>query len=210
MLEKRKIIHIIGRGFTLLGSDMDTDRIIPARFLKCVTFEGLGDHVFEDDRHQLAGAHPFDLPSNKGANILLAGENFASGSSREHAVPALTQWGIKAIIALSFAAIFRGNATGNGLVCVTVDPETHALINGEIEAGADEITVDLVAKSILIKGEGSTSNFKCDIPDYDRDVLTEGNWDEMAVCLEAGPLIEETAARVPFYITQPETVSAAA
>jgi len=106
-----KIDHVVGKAFYLPGNNMDTDRIIPARFLKCVTFQGLGANVFRGDRDKLEGKHPFDLPENQDRSILVVDENFGSGSSREHAVPALMQYGIKAIIGLSFAAIFRGNAS---------------------------------------------------------------------------------------------------
>ncbi len=113
-----KEIHTVtGRGVPLVLDDIDTDRIIPARFLRCVTFDGLGEHAFEDDRRQ-DPAHPFSQPQFQGANILIAGRNFGCGSSREHAPQALVRWGIQAIIAESFAEIFFGNCTGLGVPCV--------------------------------------------------------------------------------------------
>lgn len=195
----KKITSISGGGFHLTGNDVDTDRIIPARFLKCVTFEGLGNHVFEDDRAQLAGQHPFDNERNKGCNILVVDENFGSGSSREHAVPALTQWGIQAIIGLSFAAIFRGNAVGNGLVCVTVERDVHDLITREISLGAFAVHIDLEKMEVTTEHASESDPMPCAMPDSHRENLMTGAWDDIATCLEAGSAIEETAARLPYF-----------
>ena len=105
------ISKISGRCVSLIGDDIDTDRIIPARFLKCIDFDSLGESVFDDDRKTLKGNHPFDLEANKGASILIVNSNFGCGSSREHAPQALMRWGIKAIIGESFADIFYSNCT---------------------------------------------------------------------------------------------------
>ena len=205
MLKKIKVIS--GRAFRLPGNDVDTDRIIPARFLKCVTFEGLGKHVFEDDRAQLNGKHPFDDPSNKGCNVLIVDENFGSGSSREHAVPAIMQWGIQAIIGLSFAAIFRGNAVGNSLACVTVNKKDHAKILKrckkvrQVNVNLEKMEVTILPQFILEQFAGffGYNRFKCQMPDSHREKLITGTWDDLATCLEAGSLIEATAARLSYF-----------
>ncbi len=195
----KQIKKIVGGGFYLPGNDVDTDRIIPARFLKCVTFEGLGNHVFEDDRAQLAGQHPFDDKENKGCTILIVDENFGSGSSREHAVPALTQWGIQAIIGLSFAAIFRGNAVGNGLACVTVSREVHNYITRQIYEGAFDVHIDLEEMTVCTEHASVSDPMPCEMPDSHREKLITGTWDDIATCLTAGNAIEETAARLLYF-----------
>jgi len=199
-MDKALIIYgVKGGAFHLKGDDIDTDRIIPARFLKCVTFEGLGENVFKDDRLQAGGEHPFDDAENLGREVLVVDQNFASGSSREHAVPALTQFGIKAIIGRSFSAIFSGNAVGNGLICVTVDEKSHDELLDLVGQGS-EVEINLDAMRITLSGSGSATFFPCYMPESHRDKLTTGTWDDIATCLDAGEAVDQTAASLPYFL----------
>ena len=128
-----KITQINGQCISLIGNDIDTDRIIPARFLKCVNFDSLGESVFEDDRATLKGQHPFDLEENKNATILIVNSNFGCGSSREHAPQALMRWGIKAIIGESFADIFYSNCIAIGIPCFTLPKKSIQVIQKYID-----------------------------------------------------------------------------
>ena len=119
-----KINQISGKAIPLIGNDIDTDRIIPARFLKAITFDGLGESAFIDDRTALKGEHPFDQPQYQSAEILIVNRNFGCGSSREHAPQAIAKWGIKALIGETFAEIFFGNCVAIGIHCVTAQADT--------------------------------------------------------------------------------------
>ena len=143
------IDRVEGRACVLRGNDIDTDRIIPARFLRAVTFDGLGEHAFEDDRIQAKGDHPLDDERFAGANILIVGENFGCGSSREHAPQALMRWGFRAFIGKSFAEIFAGNCTALGLPHVTLDPDDLAALMDSVTLDPDQqVTVDLEARTV--------------------------------------------------------------
>ena len=141
------IARIAGRGIPVRGNDIDTDRIIPARYLRSITFEGLGAYAFEDDRK--SSAHPFDDPRFPGASILIVNANFGCGSSREHAPQALMRWGIQGVVGESFAEIFLGNATAMGVPCVTLKrADIQALMDAVEQHPSQEITIDLADKTL--------------------------------------------------------------
>jgi 3-isopropylmalate/(R)-2-methylmalate dehydratase small subunit len=144
-----QVKQIIGRAIPLSGNDIDTDRIIPARFLRAVTFDGLGEKVFADDRIQLQGQHAFDLPQYQGAKILVVNGNFGCGSSREHAPQAIIKWGIQAIVGESFAEIFFGNCIANGIPCLTANKDDVKKLQALLEKDPQAvITVDLETMTI--------------------------------------------------------------
>lgn len=190
----KKIETITARGIPLLLDDIDTDRIIPARFLRCVTFEGLGEHAFEDDRQQ-DPSHPFNDPKHDGAGVLVVGRNFGCGSSREHAPQALLRWGIKAIVGASFAEIFFGNCTANGIPCVCAAPEALNKLASTIAAvPSREITVDLVREQV----QCGSDSFPVTMQEGARQSLVTGNWDFLGQLVEAAPQIRQTADRLPY------------
>lgn len=190
----QKIEQVTGRAVPLPLDDIDTDRIIPARYLRCVTFEGLGEHVFEDDRKQ-DPKHPFDDARFQGGSVLIAGRNFGCGSSREHAPQALIRWGIKALIAESFAEIFFGNCTSNGVPCVCVSPNAVRQLAAAVTADPSaEVTVDLAGLQVRC---GSLA-FPCTTLESARSSLTTGQWDFLAQLVEAETEIQATARRLPY------------
>jgi 3-isopropylmalate/(R)-2-methylmalate dehydratase small subunit len=193
-----KIERISGRAIPLRGDDIDTDRIIPARFLKTITFEGLEQHVFEDDRLQMAGrptAHPFDDPRFQGARLLFVQANFGCGSSREHAPQAIARWGIRAIVGESFAEIFFGNALMMGLPCVSAEradieqiisfSETHPGVEFDLDLAAARLTAGEMAIAVTL-------------PDAARTALLSGNWDATGLLIDAYEEVEAVAARLPY------------
>jgi 3-isopropylmalate/(R)-2-methylmalate dehydratase small subunit len=190
-----RVERVSGTACVLRGDDIDTDRIIPARFLRCVTFDGLGEHVFEDDREQAKGDHALDAERYAGASILVVGRNFGCGSSREHAPQALMRCGFDAFIGGSFAEIFLGNCTALGLVCVTLPPaKLAALMDAVSLAPDDAVEIDLEAREVRHRGK----IYAAAIPDGARQQLLEGSWNAVAVLLGAGDAIEKTAARIPY------------
>jgi 3-isopropylmalate/(R)-2-methylmalate dehydratase small subunit len=190
----QKIESVVGRALPLVLDDIDTDRIIPARYLRCVTFEGLGEHVFEDDRRQNPN-HPFDDARYRGANILIVGRNFGCGSSREHAPQALIRWGIRAIVGESFAEIFFGNCTANGVPAVCVSSQTARELADAVTADPKaEVRVDLVAMKVMCGNVLSP----CTIEEGARRALVTGNWDFLGQLVEAATQIRQTAERLPY------------
>ena len=189
------IDRVEGRACVLRGSDIDTDRIIPARFLRAVTFDGLGEHAFEDDRIQAKGDHPLDDERFAGASILIVGANFGCGSSREHAPQALMRSGFRAFIGKSFAEIFAGNCTALGLPHVTLDADDLAALMDSVTLDPEQqVVIDLEARSVTSRVGAVAAN----IPDGVRRQLLEGNWNATHVLLDAGDAIEAAAARIPY------------
>lgn len=189
-----EIKSVQSTGIPLLLDDIDTDRIIPARFLRCVTFDGLGEHAFEDDRKQ-DSSHPFDNPQFQGAGILAAGRNFGCGSSREHAPQSLMRWGIKAIIAESFAEIFFGNCGSLGIPAVKASRADLETLCVAIEKNPKlEITLDL--QTLKVTAEGVS--FSVSMPDSARDALVTGQWDYLGRLLSAADLVTAHAKKVPY------------
>jgi 3-isopropylmalate/(R)-2-methylmalate dehydratase small subunit len=190
-----KIERIEGRGCVLRGNDIDTDRIIPARFLRCVSFDGLGEHAFEDDRAQAKGDHPLDDERFEGASILIVGYGFGIGSSREHAPQALLRHGFHGFVGGSFGEIFSGNCTALGLPCVTLgDEDLGALMDSVTLDPGQEVVIDLETRTVAWRGHTATAS----LPDGVRAQLLGGRWDAVAVLVEAGDAIEAAAARLPY------------
>ena len=188
------ITQIKGQCISLIGNDIDTDRIIPARFLKCVNFDSLGESVFEDDRETLKGSHPFDLEENKNASILIVNSNFGCGSSREHAPQALMRWGIKAIIGESFADIFYNNCIAIGIPCFTLPNKSIREIQNNKDNKFLFLEIDL--KNSLAKAKDLT--FNLEIKESSRKMFLSGEWDATSTLLENENLIENKFNQLPY------------
>lgn len=190
-----KVTRVEGTGCVLRGDDIDTDRIIPARFLRCVTFDGLGEHAFEDDRQQAKGNHPLDDDRFAGAKILVVGRNFGCGSSREHAPQSLWRFGFQAFVGESFAEIFFGNCVALGLPAVTLSrAELDRLMDAVELDPTQELVLDLAAGTITSRAGAQ----KIGMPDGAKRSLLEGTWDATSVLLEAADAARATAARLPY------------
>ena len=189
-----KISQISGKCISLIGNDIDTDRIIPARFLKCVNFDSLGENVFADDRKILRGQHAFDSEKNKNASILVVNGNFGCGSSREHAPQALIRWGIRAIIGESFADIFYSNCIAIGVPCFTLSQESIKFIQQYIDNKDLFFEIDIcnsVAKSDELI-------FDLEIKDTSKKMFLTGEWDATSKLLENENIIEKKLTDLPY------------
>jgi 3-isopropylmalate/(R)-2-methylmalate dehydratase small subunit len=189
------ITEIRAQCCVLRGDDIDTDRIIPARFMKEITFDTMGEHLFEDARKAQKGEHPLDDERFYGSEILVVGNNFGCGSSREHAPQALMRFGFRAFIGESFADIFAGNCCSLGLVCIT-------LAQGDIEKLRDSVELDPDQKVEIDVAEQTITSragvMRGQIPDGTRDQLVTGRWDVTSILLQAGEAIDETARSLPY------------
>jgi 3-isopropylmalate/(R)-2-methylmalate dehydratase small subunit len=193
----------------VIGSDIDTDRIIPARFLKCVTFEGLATGAFADDRAERAaqgpsphpdGLHPFDRPEHQGASVLVVNRNFGCGSSREHAPQALMRWGIRALIGESFAEIFFGNCLALGIPCVSAASEVVEAIQQAVAADPGTVLeLDLEALEVVLESEVVGENrWPVHLDPGPHRMLLSGHWDATGQLLAHEAGLAATAARLPY------------
>jgi 3-isopropylmalate/(R)-2-methylmalate dehydratase small subunit len=193
-----KVEQVSGRGVYVPGDDIDTDRIIPARYMKCVTFDGLGEFMFYDVRFDENGnkrKHPLNDPKYAGAKILISGSNFGCGSSREHAPQAIYRYGFRAVIAQGFAEIFFGNSTTLSMPCVCATREDIKKITDAVEADHQTgITIDLKSSQIRF---GSQS-VPCMIRESARTALISGTWDPIAELLEGAGDVEATAGHLAY------------
>jgi len=194
----QRIQRIKGKGLVVRGNDIDTDRIIPARFMKCITFDGLGRFAFNDERTDEGGRkknHPFDDSRWAGNPVLVANSNFGCGSSREHAPQALRDYGIQAIIGESFAEIFAGNCSSLGIPTLRLIAAEVALLQTLIETSPDTVVlVDIKENTVSADG----LNWKFSMPKSQRRALLDGTWDSMTVLAEAGEKISRLASSLPY------------
>lgn len=193
-----KITQVAGRGMYVPGDDLDTDRIIPARFMKCITFDGLGEFAFYDARafsKEAGEVHPLDDARFQGASILLSGSNFGCGSSREHAPQALYRFGIRAIIAESFAEIFFGNSITLGMPCVVASgTDIHSIAQLIESDPAAVLTLELTEKKLSI----ADTDFPVTIASHAHEALVSGKWDAIADLLDGLDDVRSRAATLPY------------
>jgi len=193
-LAVERVEKIRGTALPVRGDDIDTDRIIPARFLKSVSFEGLEDHLFEDDRQQL-DTHPVSNAAYRSAAVMIVNANFGCGSSREHAPQAIRRRGIQAVIGQSFSEIFFGNAVVLGMPCPTASAETvNALMTAVERDPTTEIGVDLSAMRVTANGRA----YDLSLPPAAREAFLDGSWDATGLLLERYEQVEAVAARLPY------------
>ena len=194
-----KIIEVTGTGVYVPGSDIDTDRIIPARFMKCVTFDGLGEYLFYDVRHEEDGTekeHPLNEERFTGAGILISGINFGCGSSREHAPQVIYRAGFHAVIAQSFAEIFFGNCATLGMPCVTASAADIEKLAAAVNADPEmEITINVESRTVSF-GDDS---IPVSLPDSARDAFLSARWDPIGELLEGEAAVASTASQLAYF-----------
>jgi len=188
------ISAVSGRGLPLRGDELDTDRIMPARFLRAVTFEGLERHVFEDDR-KANPQHPFNNPRYQGAPVLVVNSNFGCGSSREHAPQGLMRWGVKAIIGESYSEIFFGNSSVLGMPCFTADKASIEALQALIESAPDTVIDARVDTGVITAG---TLKFQAHLPAGARDAFVTDKWNPTSMLLADFERVKGTAAALPY------------
>ena len=188
-----RIEHVAGRALPLRGHDIDTDRIIPARYLKSVSFEGLERHVFADDRSD--PAHAFNQPQYQGARVLLVNRNFGCGSSREHAPQALQRWGISAVVGEGYSEIFFGNSVQLGLPCLTISHDEVERLLAAVEAEPDLIVdVDVVGLAV----RAGDLRLAATMPASAHEALVTGLWDGTGLLLADFDQVRALAGTLPY------------
>lgn len=190
-----QVQSISGRAVPLVGNDIDTDRIIPARFLRCVTFEGLGAQVFADDRVQMQGQHPFDQPQYQDAKLLVVNRNFGCGSSREHAPQAIAKWGIQALIGESYSEIFFGNCVAMGIPCMTASPEDVTQLQTWI-ADHPQAAIDLDLQALQV--QFGNASIPVLMGEGARNMFLSGTWDACGQLVAQAEQVRKTAAKLPY------------
>jgi 3-isopropylmalate/(R)-2-methylmalate dehydratase small subunit len=197
-MSESRVTRVAGPALVLPGDDIDTDRIMPARFLKAVTFEGLESHLFEDDRLEAANrglTHVFDDAARRSARVLVVGRNFGCGSSREHAPQAIRRWGIRAIVGESFAEIFFGNSLMMGLPCVTIASGDSAQLRAAVESDSSSpVAVDLEAGTVVAGGLVCRAS----LPESARQALISGAWDATGILLADYDAVRRVATSLPY------------
>jgi 3-isopropylmalate/(R)-2-methylmalate dehydratase small subunit len=194
------VLRVSGRPIPLPGNDIDTDRIIPARFMKAITFDGMGEQVFRDARFAQDGSmlpHPMNDPRfrAKGARVAVVHKNFGCGSSREHAPQAMHRWGVKALVGESFADIFFGNCVAMGIPCVVAsESDVAKLVQAIEEEPAHDLSVDLEAMTATYRGV----TYPVSMPEAARSQLLRGTWDATRLLVDALDQVRDTAARLPY------------
>ena len=192
------IKKISGNAVPIPGADVDTDRIIPARFLKCVTFDDLAEGMFYDERFEADGSsknHPIDNPAYKGANIMVVGPNFGCGSSREHAPQSIRRSGFEAIVGVSYAEIFFGNSTGLGMPCVSTSLEDNEVLMAAIEA---DPTLEIKVNLETMKVSYGEETLQITMPEGAREALINAKWDTIKELLDQEDATSKVAESLPY------------